>query len=171
MSDDKLESKLIAAYDKMVDRLHQFFDSAEDHASTTIEKNLDKAKQQAVDLKELSQEESEKIATYVKRDISDLASHISETSQDVSNWFSFDIQLIEERILESFAKVADKTRLELTNLSNQAQRAQHYKTGEISCIGTLVCTNCDTEMHFKKTSRIPPCPKCHKTQFKRRWKK
>ncbi|MDQ6955909.1 MAG: hypothetical protein Q9M21_01810, partial [Mariprofundaceae bacterium] len=29
----------------------------------------------------------------------------------------------------------------------------------------LTCKDCGHSMHFKKTGRIPPCPKCHKTDF------
>jgi predicted RNA-binding Zn-ribbon protein involved in translation (DUF1610 family) len=70
-------------------------------------------------------------------------------------------------MLDFFSRAADKTRLELNRLASQARRAQEYHTGEIASIGTLVCADCGCEMHFKKTSRIPPCPKCHKTVFKR----
>ena len=42
-----------------------------------------------------------------------------------------------------------------------------YHTGEISGPGTLLCVACGTELHLHKTGRIPPCPKCHATQFKR----
>ena len=31
----------------------------------------------------------------------------------------------------------------------------------------LVCTVCGAETHMHRTGRIPPCPKCHATSFKR----
>ncbi len=84
---------------------------------------------------------------------------------------SFDLELVEERLLDVFAKVADKTRLELAQLEAQAKRAETYHTGEITSIGTLACHACDTLVHFKKTGRIPPCPKCHKTVFVRTYRR
>jgi predicted RNA-binding Zn-ribbon protein involved in translation (DUF1610 family) len=74
---------------------------------------------------------------------------------------------VEERLLDVFAKVADKTRLELAQLKAQAKWSEEYHTGEITSIGTLACKACDTLVHFKKTGRIPPCPKCHQTVFVR----
>ncbi len=167
MSKNNLEQKLIAAYDDMMERIHQLVDNTEQKTLPSLQKNIEKAKQQAVELKELSKDEAEKVASYVRRDIHDLAEHLSESGQELSSWFSFDIQLIEERLLDVFAKVADRTRAELAHLANQAKRAQEYHTGEVASIGTLACQDCGTQLHFKKTSRIPPCPKCHKTVFVR----
>jgi len=167
MNDKDLEQKLIAAYDKMMQRVDKLLSDAEHQALPALQKNIEKAKQQAIDLKELTQDEAEKLGRYLQRDIQDAAEHLEHSGEQLSSWFRFDIELIEDRVLDMFAKVADKTRLELTKLAEQAKRAQEYHTGEITSIGTLVCLECATVMHFKKTSRIPPCPKCHKTTFKR----
>ena len=165
MSEQNLEQKLIAAYDKMMERIEQLIDTAEKKALPTLQKNIDKAKQQAIELKEISQEEADKIARYLRRDIHDAAEHFESSGKEISSWFSFDLKLVEDRLLDVFVKVADKTRLELAQLAEQAKHAQEYHTGEITSIGTLACQQCETLLHFKKTSRIPPCPKCHKTIF------
>jgi len=165
MNEQELEQKLVAAYDKMMSRLNHLLDSAEQQALPVLQNNIEKAKQQAIELKEISQEEAEKLASYLRRDIHDAANYLETSGKDFTTWFNFDIKLIEDRLLDVFSKVADKSRLELAQLAEQAKRAQEYHTGEITSIGTLSCQSCDTVMHFKKTSRIPPCPKCHKTQF------
>ncbi|MDF1589153.1 MAG: zinc ribbon-containing protein [Gammaproteobacteria bacterium] len=167
MNEQNLEQKLIAAYDNMMQRVDELLSKAEHQALPALQKNIEKAKQQAIDLKELTQEEAEKLGNYLLRDLHDAAEHLEHSGEQLSSWFRFDIELIEDRALELFAKVADKTRLELTKLAQQARRAQEYHTGEITSIGTLACLECDTLIHFNKTSRIPPCPKCHKTTFKR----
>ena len=167
MTEKNIEQKLIAAYDKMMERVEHFLDTAERQALPALQKNIDKAKQQAIELKEITKEEAEKIGDYLRRDLHDAAEHLESSGKEISSWFSFDLKLIEDRILDIFVKVADKTRLELAQLAEQAKRAQQYRTGEITSIGTLACQDCDTLLHFKKTSRIPPCPKCHKTSFVR----
>jgi uncharacterized protein YicC (UPF0701 family) len=171
MTENDLEQKLTAAYDKMMLRVDDLLDKAEHQALPALQKNIEKAKQQAIDLKEVTKEEAEKLGDYLSRDLHDAAEHLEHSGEQLSSWLRFDIELIEDRALELFAKVADKTRLELSKLAEQAKRAQEYHTGEITSIGTLVCLECDTLMHFKKTSRIPPCPKCHKTAFKRTYRK
>jgi len=167
MSDTNIEQKLVDAYDKMMERVSHLLDSAEKQALPVLQKNIDKAKHQAIELKELTIEEAEKLGDYLRRDMHDAAENLQESGKDISSWFSFDIKLIEDRVLEMFAKVADKTSSELAQLAAQAKRSQEYHTGEITSIGTLACQDCDTLVHFKKTSRIPPCPKCHKTVFVR----
>jgi hypothetical protein len=167
MSEQNLEKKLIAAYDTMMERVHHLIDNTEQHALPALQTHIDKAKLQAIELKELTQEEADKLAKYLHRDISALAAHISESGEAISSWISFDIALIEDRLLEAFSQVADKTSFQLNQLATQAKRAQEYHTGELTRLGTLACQQCDTLLHFTKTSRIPPCPKCHKTTFSR----
>jgi len=167
MNEQELEQKLSAAYDKMMSRIDTLLDTAEQQALPVLQKNIDKAKQQAIELKELSKEEAEKLGNYLRRDLHDAAEHLEHSGEELSTWFNFDLELIEARVLDIFAKVADKTRLELAQLAAQAKRSQEYHTGEITTIGTLACQSCGTVMNFKKTSRIPPCPKCHKTAFTR----
>ncbi len=167
MNEHELEQKLTAAYDKMVERIHHLIETAEQKAIPTLEANLQKAQSQAIELKEITHEEAEKIAAYLRRDLHAAAGYLQETGKEFSTWFNFDIALIEDRIIDVFSSVADKTRLEQSRLEQQAQFAIEYHTGEITGIGTLVCNNCETHLHFKKTSRIPPCPKCHKTLFTR----
>ncbi len=150
-----------------VERIHHLFEAAEEKAIPTLESNLEKAQQQAIELKEITKEEAEKIATYLRRDMQDAAKYLHDTGKEFSTWFQFDIQLIEARLIEIFASIADKTRLEQSQLAEQARRSAEYHTGEITGIGTLGCNACNTQLHFKKTSRIPPCPKCHKTTFTR----
>lgn len=167
MSENNFEEKFTAAYDKMMERIHHFFDNTEVTTYPTLKQRIELAKLRAVELREMTAEEADKIAYYVERDLHDAADYLEATGKEFSTWFNFDLQLIEDRLFELFASIADKTRLELRQLADQARVAQQYHTGEITGIGTLVCDSCETEMHFKKTGRIPPCPKCHHTQFKR----
>lgn len=167
MNEQELEKRLTAAYDKMVERIHHLFETAEQKAIPTLDHNIEKAQQQAIELKEITQEEAEKIATYLQRDLQSAAGYLHDTGKDFSTWFQFDIELIEARLLDIFSNVADKTRVEQDLLATQARLAVEYHTGEIASIGTLACSNCGSILQFKKTSRIPPCPKCHKTLFTR----
>jgi hypothetical protein len=167
MKESNLDQKLIAAYDNMMARVATLLDTAEQQAMPALQKNIENAQQQAIELKEITREESEKLAYYVRRDLHDAADYLEQTGEELSTWFSFDLELVEERLWDVFSKVADKTRLELAQLKAQAKRAEEYHTGEITSIGTLACKACDSLVHFKKTGHIPPCPKCHKTIFVR----
>lgn len=171
MNNENFEQKFTDAYDKMMERVHTLLHDAEEQALPTLQRNIDKATQQAIELKEMTSDEAEKVAMYVKRDLHDAAEYLESSGQDFRTWLNFDLELVEQRMFDIFASVADKTSLELSKLASQAKRASEYHTGEITGIGTLSCEACGSEIHFKKTSRIPPCPKCHQTTFKRGKKK
>ncbi len=64
MKEPNLDQKLIAAYDNMMARVAKLIDTAEQQALPALQKNIEKAKQQAIELKEITQEESEKLAFY-----------------------------------------------------------------------------------------------------------
>lgn len=168
MNEPKFEEKLIAAYDRMMTRVHEFLDTAETKALPTLKQRIELARLRAVELREMTSEEADKVATYVERDLHDAAEYLQRSGKEFSTWLQFDLQQIENRMFELFAKVADRTRFELDKLAIQARSAKQYHTGEITGIGTLYCADCSTQMHFKKTGRIPPCPKCHHTVFQRR---
>lgn len=171
MNEQELEKKLSTAYDTMMERVNLLLDKAEHQALPILQSNIEQAKNQAVELKEITAEEAEKLAAYLARDLHDAAHYLSQSGKELSTWLHFDLELVEDRLLEIFSKVADKTSTELAQLAAQAKQATEYHTGEITSIGTLACKNCENLIHFKKTGRIPPCPKCHKTVFIRTQRK
>jgi len=160
--------RLIHAYNRMMEHLKSAFEHIEHEARPALGHLIEVAQQKAVELGELSREEAEKIGIYIQRDIEDAAEYLAgPEAKELSDWFKFDIGLIEERLLELFSSVADKTKLELMVLEERARQAGKYHTGEITGIGTLICTQCGKEIHFHTTGHIPPCPKCHATLFTR----
>jgi hypothetical protein len=159
--------KLLAAYRTMLDRINHTIEDAEKQALPTLEQNLEKAREKATELGELSREEADRISEYLKRDLGEAATFLEETGQAFRDWFKFDLQMVEDRFLEAFTNMADKTRLELSQLAQQARIIGEWHTGEITGIGTLRCTGCGEELHFHKPGHIPPCPACRGTVFKR----
>lgn len=158
--------RLAQAYDTMLERVKSALETAGVDIAPALKKALDNAEEKATELGELSREEAAKIAEYLKRDIHDAAEYMADQGEELSSWARFDLELVEQRMLESFALVADKTTLALDALRESA-KAAGWHTGEITSMGTLVCEQCGKALHFHKTSHIPPCPKCHHTAFKR----
>ncbi len=158
---------LTEAYDTMLKRVSDAIKKAEQTTIPALKKNIEQARETAIEVGELTRDEAEKIAAYLERDMHDAADFLSETGKEFKEWGKFDLELIEDRLLEMFANVADKTKLELEALAQQARRASLYHTGEITGPGTLVCTTCEKEIHFQKTGHIPPCAGCHGTEYRR----
>ena len=161
--------RLTAAYEQMLERVNSAIEHAEKSTIPTLKRNVEQAREKAVELGELSREEAEKVANYIERDMEDVAQYMVESGEQLSEWWRFESDLIEDRLLEAFSKVADQTSLQLAKLAEQAKQASIYHTGEITGPGTLVCTKCGKELHFHKAGHIPPCPKCHHTEFRRVW--
>jgi hypothetical protein len=159
--------RMVAAYEKMLERVHETLDRAEQETIPQLKENIDQAREKAVELGELTREEADKVAGYIERDLKDAATYLHDSQEEFSQWLRFDLDQIGNRLLEMFADVADRTQVELSKLAEQARRAQLYHTGEVTGPGTLVCRWCGKAMHFRKAGHIPPCPKCRGTEFRR----
>jgi putative NIF3 family GTP cyclohydrolase 1 type 2 len=160
--------RLVDAYEAMLERVHDAADNAEKKTVPWMREALADARDKAVEFEELTREEAEKVSRYVERDLHDAATFIAETGQEFRDWVSFDWQLMQNRMLEMFAGMADQTGAALKGFAEQARQASLYRTGEITAPGVLECTECGEELHFEKTGHIPPCPKCNATRFQRK---
>lgn len=165
-------TSLVEAYNQMMSRVRDSIDNAESHAMPTLQKAIERARDQAIHLGEVSAEEAEEIGDYIKRDINDAAEYLMETSHEFSEWLMLDINIIEQKVLELFLSVADKTRLELEQFSNASceiedRKVSQYNSGEITGPGSLLCTRCQQLIQFSTTDTIPICVKCGGTHYKR----
>ncbi len=158
------DSQLIDAYNKMITHVHEDLGDA----SKTLARALDAAREQASEIGGLTQEEINKVADFVKRDIEEVAHSLTESDgESLTEWLKFDIDMIENFALDAFMNVADKTRLELAKLEQLARINSTYQTGEIMAPGTLVCEHCGESINFTTTSVIPKCSKCGSLTFQR----
>ena len=167
MTDTENKDKQLNAYNRMLENVKTFINDAEKEYGPKIQYGLESAKEKAGELEELTKEEIDKVGVYLKRDLMDAAEYLQESGKDLADWMNFDIELIEERFIDTFSVIANQTRLELDRLADQANAVGVWKTGEIVGIGTLVCKSCGEQLHFHKPGHIPPCPKCHGVEFKR----
>ncbi|WP_027156750.1 zinc ribbon-containing protein [Methylobacter luteus] len=158
------KNKFITAYNELMKHLHETMDEAIHSLADALEISKEKTRKST----DLTKDEIDQVSGYVKRDIEHAAHGLSETkdSDSLSEWFKFDIELIENFALDAFLGLADKTRLELAKLEQLAE-LNTYRTGDITGPGTFVCDQCDKQIAFKSTSEIPECPACHGKTFVR----
>jgi len=161
---DEVTDTLVHGYNTMIDKLSEWTEKADETAGPMIINGVKEAEEFLTELQQWSKEEISLISRYVKRDLHDAASKMDKENKSFQQWLEFDFHQIEEKVLSVFANMADKTRQELDHLD---EMANEWHTGEVTSIGTLICKHCAKEMHFHKAGRIPPCPACHKTEFKR----
>ena len=156
-----------AAYEKMYERTANKLHSTEEKSAPLLHRLIDEAKGKAVELKELSEDDAEKIAGWLKRDLDDTVAYLSESGNELRDWLGFETTLLESAVLDLLLKAADKTTVELLTMKDYARQPHAYHTGEITGPGTLVCDQCSEKLHFHRAGKIPPCPKCHGTLFHR----
>ena len=170
MSDKQKDpiDRLVGAYEAMLERVHEAAETGEKKTVPWLREALANAREKAVQLEELTREEADKVSRYVERDLHEAASFIADTGQEFRDWLTFDWRLMQNRMLDMFAGMADQTSQALRGFAEQARQASQYHTGEITAPGVLECTGCGETLHFEKTGRIPPCPKCNATTFQRK---
>lgn len=159
------ENKLIKAYDELMEHLYEALDGT----LHTVAEALEIAKEKTSSLGGHTQEEINKIADYVMRDVEHVATSptLAEENDSLSEWLKFDIDLIENFALDAFLDIADKTKVKLAALEMEAKQYHPYKSGEVASPGTFVCDACGKQIAFKSTSLIPECPECNSHSFSR----
>ncbi|MBF0255459.1 MAG: zinc ribbon-containing protein [Gammaproteobacteria bacterium] len=158
--------RLTAAYERMLGLVHEGVERFEQDTLPQLGERLDQAREKMVELGELSREEAQRLSDYLQRDIEDAGKYLADTGEEFRTWLKTDASLIEARFLHMLASVADQTSLQLKQWAERARQTP-YKTGEITGPGVLACKTCGEQIHFHKAGRIPPCPKCHATEFNR----
>ena len=156
-----------AAYEKLYEHVAKNFHNAEEKTESLLHDLLQEAKEKASQMKELSEQEVEKIADWVKRDIMDLTTYLGETEHELKDWLGFETSLIENKFLDVLLKSADQTREKLLQFKIKSYLASAYHADEIVGPGTFSCDNCGEKLHLHKAGKMPSCSKCNATNFHR----
>ncbi|OUD14365.1 zinc ribbon-containing protein [Thioflexithrix psekupsensis] len=155
---------LTTGYQQMMARIKETLTTP---ATLSLGEHIAHARERAVELGELTEEEAQHIGDYLRRDVEDAAHFLSETQQSLADWLQQDLELIEDRLLDLFSVMVDHTQQELQDLAERARCASEWLSGEISGIGVLICEQCGHRLEFTQPDYIPVCPNCGHTLFKR----
>lgn len=149
-----------AQYDELADRFHEEFEAGAEKTTEFAQKAMDKAREQLTLAGKFTEEQGHKLKEFLENDFSRVAQEMKKGAQEKLNPSRLGVGA-----LASMSKLLHKTGVALSSFGDKAEDALTCKSGEITSAGKLVCKACGYEMNFKKTGRIPPCPKCHKTEF------
>lgn len=156
------------AYEKMFETVADDLEKVEEKSAPVLRDLITRAKEKLLAAEEVTEEEGEKLARYLERDLVDLAEAVSENGRELKDWLGFETALLEDYFLNQLMLAADKSEVEWLKLKMQAAAERPtYKTGEVAMPGTFECTTCGEVIHLHKSGHIPPCPKCAHTEFKR----
>jgi len=148
----------VGLYEKLASRTAELLEEGK----KTFDEALKRAKEELAAAGDFSREQVDRLGEYVRRDLKENADKARQAVKKavVPQRLAAGVQSAFSRILASAAET-------LTELAERSEKSLEYKTGEITSPGTLTCKACEAEMHMTKTTRIPPCPKCHKTVFRK----
>lgn len=132
-------------------------------------KNLDEALKKASDEitsgGEYTREQAEKVANYLHRDLSQVGNKIKQTRTTVIN--AAEPHRLAAGVQSGLARLLNSAADLLTEAAGRSEKVLEFHTGEVTSPGTLTCKDCGKEMNLRSTTRIPPCPSCHKTAFRK----
>ncbi|MCF6250529.1 MAG: zinc ribbon-containing protein [Methylococcaceae bacterium] len=157
------DNKFVKAYDELMENLYEIMDDSLHSVADAMEIAKEKT------IEGLSKEDIDRVANFLMRDIEHIASANTPiiNNESLSECFKFDVELLENFALDAFTSIADKTRIELAKIENQAKKYHSYKSGDIAGPGTFICDQCGKQIAFKSTSEIPECPECKGKTFVR----
>ena len=161
MSDNNHDPKEVGLYEKIAERTAELLDEGK----KTFDEALKKAREEASKAGDFTREQIDKASDYVKRDLAEVGKQAQKAKQSLKE--AVEPQRVAAGMQSVFTRILIGAADTLSDWAKKAENSLEYKTGEITSPGTLTCKDCGAEMHLKTTGRIPPCPKCHKTMFRK----
>ncbi|RMG35789.1 MAG: hypothetical protein D6720_06370 [Gammaproteobacteria bacterium] len=155
------------AYEKLFETVAEEWKKVEEKTEPVLHELILKAKEKLLAAEEITEEQGERLAEYLERDLQDMGRHLAEEGRELKDWLGFETALLEDYFADLLLSVADKTEVEWLKLKLQSTERPTYHTGEVAMPGTFECVKCGERIHLHKAGHIPPCPKCHHTEFKR----
>ena len=158
---DQNEQPEVRFYEKLAARTAELLESGRKN----LDEALKKAGEELSAAGDFSREQAEKVGSYVRRDLAQLSAQADKARTAMKQAadpqrVAAGMQSVLSRILRSAAET-------FGDLASRTEQQLEHRTGEITSPGTLTCKGCGAEMHFTATVRIPPCPKCHQTVFRK----
>ena len=160
---DTLSEAYETMYEYVADDLHK----SDNKTGLLIHELVDDARDKIKDLEEIAEEDAEKLAAWLKRDLDEVTNYVSETEYALKDWLGFETSVIENALIHTLLETTDKATLALLRMKKSVHKPYNYHTGEVAGFGTLICDECGEKLHFHKAGKIPPCPRCHETSFHR----
>ncbi len=159
--------KLVAAFEHMVETVHESVHQAEEALAPTIDEMVHNAEQIAREIHALTQEEAESLGATLKRDLHKANRVLNQQRKELRDWLSFDLTLVEDRFIDLVAQAADKTWLDFRAFENESHHDGPYHQGEVCNAGSFACEQCGKILRLRAAGLIPPCPNCDHDTFDR----
>jgi len=157
-----------ALYDRFTERVSELLAASQEkgkQGKEVLEKAMETAREQITAAGEFSGEQGEQFKQYMRLDMAQTEQDLRKLGKEAQE------RLHPARLgagaLSSISRLLAATGTAIQSLSRQTAEALTFHTGDITSAGTLTCTGCGQKVQLKRTTRIPPCPSCHGTGFRK----
>lgn len=152
-------------YDRFAEKSREIFDRSQEKGRDAWERAMELARQKMTEAGEFSAEQGDAFKNYLRRDLDQTVADMQQLGVEAKE------HLHPARLgagaLSSIAKLLHITGGALTKISDRAEDALVYESGEITMAGSIMCLSCGNKIQLKKTSVVPACPECHGTRFRK----
>lgn len=155
------EHEDVSLYQKLADRAAELVAEGR----KTVDEALKKAGDEVTSGGDYTREQAEKIAEYLRRDLNEVGMKAKQARDAVFE--AVEPHRVAAGVQNGLSKLLRTAADTLTEMAGRSEQVLEFKTGEVTSPGTLTCQACNKEMHLKSTVKIPPCPSCHKTLFRK----
>lgn len=158
---DPEENEDVHLYQKLADRTAEILQEGR----KTVDEALKKAGEEIAAGGDFTREQAEKIGAYIRRDLSEVGRKLKQSRDTVIT--AAEPHRLAAGVQSGLAKLLNTAADVLSEIADRSEKVLEFHTGEVTSPGTLTCKACAKEMRLKATVRIPPCPSCHKTIFRK----
>ncbi len=162
---DDEDAALADGYDQLAARFRELFEQSAEKSTEFARAALEKAREQLTSAGAFSEEQGQRLKSFLERDLGRAVEQARSLGQEAKD--RLELPRLGAGALSSISALMKVASNAMSSLADMADEALSCHSGEITSAGTLTCTACGKQMHFKKTGRIPPCPSCHGTEFKK----
>lgn len=155
-------ANLVDLYEKMSKALRENLERAGTYTEEAFEAALRESKDWAQRMREAYSDDITKVSEFIRRDWHEAV----RISRDQASK-TLDFERLQVGMLGFLMRMAQTAGSQLEGFASRLNERLTYKTGEIAGAGTLDCNQCHQQLLIEKPTRIPPCPKCRGTVFRR----
>jgi len=149
-------------YDELAERFKELFEAGAEKSSEFAQVAMEKARQQLTAAGAFSEEQGKNLKRFLERDFTQMANVMRDEAKEKLN-----PSRVGAGAMSSLSTLLNMAGSALSSIAERTQKAISCRSGEITSAGTLTCNACGHDLHFKKTGRVPPCPTCHATEFRK----
>lgn len=155
-------------YNRLLERVYLSIEEVEAQSWPFIKQKIEEAAELELAAREMTRDELELLKAYLLRDLREAGTVLHKTGEGIAYWLNFDLRALEHAVVEQLFGLADKTRVDQTELQLRLDHGpEDYLAGEVAAAGQLRCLECGALVKLEQTSVIEPCHLCAGHYFHR----